>query len=187
MITGNKNTYLESKHMLEPPIWASKVRFLPYSYHRRTVCMRVELYGCPWNDGVVSYSMPQGDKRGNWEFFDAAYDGHWSDELRRGLGQLTDGRTGPDNFKMSHYDSSKEQGWVGWRNESREKQPLEIKFEFDQVREFSAVHIYCNNQFTKDVQVSAGLISAFTFSFYAEPCRAVQEVGIVVMSNFGPH
>ena len=153
MIEGNENTYLEAKHILDPPIWASKVRFLPYSYHFRTVCMRVELYGCPWNDGVVSYSMPQGDKRGAWEFFDAAYDGYWNEELARGLGQLTDGRTGPDNFKASYFDSSKDQGWVGWRNDTKDRQYLDIKFEFDQVREFSAVHIYCNNQFTKDVQV----------------------------------
>lgn len=49
VIPGNTNTYLESKHELEPPLWASKIRFLPYSYHRRTVCMRVELYGCYWS------------------------------------------------------------------------------------------------------------------------------------------
>ncbi|KAF3420469.1 hypothetical protein E2986_14089 [Frieseomelitta varia] len=153
VIKGNTNTYLESKHELEPPMWASKVRFWPYSYHRRTVCMRVELYGCPWNDGIVSYSMPQGDKRGNWEFFDATYDGYWDGQLLRGLGQLTDGKIGPDNFKMSYYDYDRGQGWVGWRNDTRSGHPLEIKFEFDHVREFSAVHIFCNNQFTKDVQV----------------------------------
>nr|KAF7415560.1 hypothetical protein H0235_012152 [Vespula pensylvanica] len=153
VIKGNTNTYLESKHELDPPMWASKVRFLPYSYHRRTVCMRVELYGCPWNDGIVSYSMPQGDKRSNWEFFDATYDGYWDGQLLRGLGQLTDGKIGPDNFKMSYYDYDRGQGWVGWRNDTRSGHPLEIKFEFDHVREFSAVHIYCNNQFTKEVQV----------------------------------
>jgi len=154
VIDGNSNTYLESKHELEPPIWASKIRFLPYSYHRRTVCMRVELYGCPWNDGIVSYSMPQGDKRNNWEFFDATYDGYWDGQLLRGLGQLTDGKIGPDNFKMSYYDNyDRGQGWVGWKNDTRSGHPLEIKFEFDHVREFSAVHVYCNNQFTKDVQV----------------------------------
>ncbi|XP_017890624.2 discoidin domain-containing receptor 2-like [Ceratina calcarata] len=136
-------------------MWASKVRFWPYSYHRRTVCMRVELYGCPWNDGIVSYSMPQGDKRGNWEFFDATYDGYWDGQLLRGLGQLTDGKIGPDNFKMGYYDYDRGQGWVGWRNDTRSGHPLEVKFEFDHVREFSAVHIYCNNQFTKDVQVFA--------------------------------
>jgi discoidin domain receptor family protein 2 len=56
-------------------------------------------------DGIVSYSMPQGDVRGTgWEFFDSTYDGHWDGELRRGLGQLTDGKVGPDNFKMGYYD-----------------------------------------------------------------------------------
>ncbi|XP_043286407.1 epithelial discoidin domain-containing receptor 1-like [Venturia canescens] len=154
VIKGNTNTYIESMHNLSPPFWASKIRFLPYSLHPRTVCMRVEIYGCYWSDGVVSYSMPQGDKRGkDWEFFDATYDGHWESELRRGLGQLTDGKIGPDNFKTSYYDGDRGQGWVGWRNDTRGGQPVEIKFEFDQIREFSAVHIYCNNQFTHDVQV----------------------------------
>lgn len=104
--------------------------------------------------------MPQGDKRGNgWEFFDATYDGHWDGDLRRGLGQLTDGKTGPDNFKMGFYDYDRSQGWVGWRNDTRAGHPLEIKFEFDQVREFSAVHIYSNNQFTRDVQVGVTLLN----------------------------
>lgn len=49
MIDGNKNTYLESKKELDHPVWASKVRFLPYSPYMRTVCMRVEVYGCYWN------------------------------------------------------------------------------------------------------------------------------------------
>lgn len=43
---------------------------------------------------------------------------------------------------------------MGWRNDTRGGQPLEIKFEFDQVREFKAVHIFCNNQFTREVQVN---------------------------------
>lgn len=47
--------------------------------------------------------MPQGDKRGStWEFFDATYDGHWDQELQRGLGQLTDGKVGAENFKMGY-------------------------------------------------------------------------------------
>ncbi|KAJ8935350.1 hypothetical protein NQ314_012879 [Rhamnusium bicolor] len=114
--------------------------------------MRVELYGCRWTDGVVSYTMPQGDKRGlNWEFYDFGYDGHWDgNELKHGLGQLIDGKFGHDDFKTDFYDG---QTWVGWKNDSRHNKPIEIKFEFDKVREFSSVHIYCNNQFTKDVQV----------------------------------
>lgn len=43
--------------------------------------MRVEVYGCRWSDGIVSYSMPQGDKKGgSWEFYDFTYDGHWDGE-----------------------------------------------------------------------------------------------------------
>jgi hypothetical protein len=115
--------------------------------------MRVELYGCRWTDGIVSYSMPQGDKRGsNWEFYDFGYDGHWDgDELKHGLGQLIDGKFGHDDFKTDFYNEG--QTWVGWKNDTRQNKPIEIKFEFDRVREFSAVHIFCNNQFTKDVQV----------------------------------
>lgn len=152
MLTANINTYLESKKDLDPPIWASKIRFYPYSYHKRTVCMRVELYGCRWTDGIVSYSIPQGDKRGShWEFYDFGYDGVWEgDELRNGLGQLIDGKFGHDDFKT---DFNEGQTWVGWKNDTRHNKPIEIKFEFDRVREFSAIHIYCNNQFMKDVQV----------------------------------
>ncbi|XP_039287314.1 discoidin domain-containing receptor 2 [Nilaparvata lugens] len=154
VMMGNSNTYLEAKRELDPPMWASKVRFFPYSFHMRTVCMRVELYGCPWTEGIVSYSMPQGDKRGSgWEFFDATYDGHWDVELQRGLGQLTDSKLGPDSFKNAYYDFDRGQGWVGWRNDSRKGRPVEITFEFDQVREFTSVHLYCNNEFTKDIQV----------------------------------
>ncbi|XKL63914.1 hypothetical protein PGB90_006278 [Kerria lacca] len=154
IIAGNENTYLEAKRILDPPMWASKIRFVPYSYHRRTVCMRVELYGCYWIDEIISYSMPQGDKRSSdWEFYDATYDGYWNEELQGGLGQLTDGKIGAENFKMGYYDYERNQGWVGWRNDSRNGQPIEIKFEFNRVREFAAVHIYTNNQFTKNVQV----------------------------------
>ncbi|CAB0034326.1 unnamed protein product, partial [Trichogramma brassicae] len=163
VIKGNDNTYLEAKHELDPPIWASKVRFLPYDSHMRTVCMRVELYGCYWSDGIVSYSMPQGEKRGtDWEFFDATYDGLWDGELRRGLGQLTDGRAGPDNFKFGFHTHERGKGWVGWRNDTRNGQPVEIKFEFDRVREFSALHIVCSNQFSKDIKVFSQLEVLFS-------------------------
>lgn len=150
ILKGNINTYLESKTQLDPPIWASKIRFLPYTSHKRTVCMRVEIYGCRYGEGIVSYSMPQGDKRGLYEFYDITYDGHWdSDGLKDGLGQLVDGQVAGGDFKQSA------KGWVGWKNDTREGKLIEITFEFDKVREFTAVHIFCSNQFTKDVQVFA--------------------------------
>lgn len=150
-LEGNANTYLAVKNTLAPLILASKIRFHPYSAHQRTICMRVEVYGCSWDDGVLSYSMPQGDKRGtSYEFYDWNYDGEWKgDMLINGLGSLTDGNLGPEDYKLSYY--AKNRGWVGWKNDRRET--VEIMFEFDQVREFHSIHIYSNNQFTKDTGV----------------------------------
>lgn len=52
--------------------------------------------------------MPQGDKRDpDWEFYDSTYDGYWDGELQRGLGQLTDGKVGPDNFRTAYYDTER--------------------------------------------------------------------------------
>ena len=78
------------------------MRFVPYSDHPRTVCMRVELYGCRYTDGLVSYSIPDGDARGgDYNLRDLTYDGTrrggW---LSGGLGQLTDGETGHTNFRV---------------------------------------------------------------------------------------
>merc|ERR1711971_1457844 len=46
ILEGNKNTFSESKILLDTPIVASKIRIIPFSQHPRTVCMRVELLGC---------------------------------------------------------------------------------------------------------------------------------------------
>lgn len=48
ILTGNINTYSEVENALQPIIVASKVRIYPYSQYDRTVCLRVELVGCPW-------------------------------------------------------------------------------------------------------------------------------------------
>ena len=40
--------------------------------------MRVEAFGCEYDGGLLSYSMPQGDKRGSdFELFDWTYDEDW--------------------------------------------------------------------------------------------------------------
>ena len=46
---GNTNTYIAELREVNPPIIARRIRFVPTSEHSRTVCMRVELYGCHWN------------------------------------------------------------------------------------------------------------------------------------------
>lgn len=49
ILEGNKNTYTSVIQELTPPILASKIRFIPFSIHPRTICMRVEVYGCYYN------------------------------------------------------------------------------------------------------------------------------------------
>lgn len=53
-------------------------------------------------EGLVSYSMPQGIKRGSEvDLSDRTYDGREeAGYLSGGLGQLVDGQKGPDNFRL---------------------------------------------------------------------------------------
>lgn len=46
--------------------------------------------------------------------------------------------------------------WVGWSNDSvgAPGKPVELTFQFDSVRNFSAMVLHTNNMFTKGVQVS---------------------------------
>jgi len=41
---------------VSPPIIGRWLRILPYSTHAKNVCLRVELYGCPWT-GTVARSF----------------------------------------------------------------------------------------------------------------------------------
>lgn len=50
VLPANTNTYIVARQDLALPFVATKVRFLPHSEHPRTVCMRVELYGCLWSE-----------------------------------------------------------------------------------------------------------------------------------------
>ncbi|ODM98888.1 Discoidin domain-containing receptor 2 [Orchesella cincta] len=157
VMKGNINTYLAEKSELNPPIYASKLRIIPFSRHRRTVCMRSEVYGCIYKGGLVSYSMPQGSMRGeNWNFYDHTYDGIWDgNHLQNGLGSLADGRVGPNNFKDDFYTHERGKGWVGWKNDTSKNgsESVEIIFKFTSPQEFFAMHIHTSNQFTKEVQV----------------------------------
>ena len=92
VMQGNRNTYMANKQSLQPAVVASRVRFLPHSRHPRTVCMRVELYGCPYNSPVQSYQVVQGDQFSPRVFLEDVYDGlEEGGLLSGGLGLLTDG------------------------------------------------------------------------------------------------
>ena len=53
VLRGNSNTYLVARQKLDLPFVASRVRFVPYSQHPRTVCMRVEIFGCVWERKLI--------------------------------------------------------------------------------------------------------------------------------------
>ncbi|XP_078272100.1 epithelial discoidin domain-containing receptor 1-like [Rhinoraja longicauda] len=60
VITGNINPYDVVLKDLGPPIIARFVRFYPLADRVMSVCMRVELYGCPWEDSLKSYTVALG-------------------------------------------------------------------------------------------------------------------------------
>ncbi|XP_011176649.1 discoidin domain-containing receptor 2 isoform X2 [Zeugodacus cucurbitae] len=157
ILTGNINTYSEVENIMQPIIFASKVRIYPYSQYDRTVCLRAEVVGCLWEDGIVSYSIPKGVQRGmEIDLSDKTYDGHEEgDRYVSGLGQLVDGQKGKDNFRTDIHGFGKGYEWIGWRNDTPNLlgHPVEITFEFESVRNFSAVILHTNNMFSKDVQV----------------------------------
>lgn len=55
-------------------------------------------------DGLAAYSIPKGVQRGiEIDLSDQTYDGRDDgDRLVGGLGQLTDGQRGIDNFRLDH-------------------------------------------------------------------------------------
>ncbi|XP_052789202.1 discoidin domain-containing receptor 2-like isoform X2 [Mya arenaria] len=171
---GNENTYSAELREVSPPIIGKRVRFIPYCRSPRTVCLRVEMYGCPWTDGIVSYSVRQGDKRGaDVDFYDFTYDGTIiGGYLHNGLGQLTDGEVGDTNFRLDPQELGiKGYEWVGWKNDTLEDPgPVSVVFKFDTVRNFSTVMMFCNNYFTKDVRVFdyADIYSSIGGKYYSQ-------------------
>ncbi|KAK2895564.1 discoidin domain-containing receptor 2-like [Channa argus] len=158
VIEGNRNAYDVVLKDLEPPITARFVRFMPVTDNSMIVCMRVELYGCEWLDGLMSYSIPDGHQmiyRGLDVFFnDSVYDGASAERLSKGLGQLTDGTWGLDDFLHSHtYSMWPGYDYVGWNNKSFPRGYVEMIFEFDHVRNFTSMKVHCNNMYSRGVRM----------------------------------
>ncbi|KAG9472377.1 hypothetical protein GDO78_019817 [Eleutherodactylus coqui] len=159
VIVGNEDTHSLNLKDLGPPIIARYVRFYPMADRVMSVCMRVELYGCNWQDGLRSYTSPPGDimtiGSGMVNLNDSTYDGFTAGGLHYGgLGQLTDGVIGADDF-LQH----KEQGvwpgydYVGWNEANFPSGYLEMEFEFDALRTFTYMRVHANNMHTRGVQV----------------------------------
>ncbi|XP_045034749.1 discoidin domain-containing receptor tyrosine kinase B isoform X1 [Daphnia magna] len=159
IFAGNTNTYMVTSNDLNPVILATKIRIVPHSIHRRTVCLRLELSGCQFEAGVVSYSAPQGDVFRSVDLIDESYDGIIENGfLKGGLGQLTDGRVGSHGVDDFGYE------WVGWQNKTNAPRlsPLELTFEFQGVRNFSRIDVFANNDYHKNIQVFSELRVLFS-------------------------
>uniref|UniRef100_A0A3Q3KQ94 Discoidin domain-containing receptor 2 n=1 Tax=Monopterus albus TaxID=43700 RepID=A0A3Q3KQ94_MONAL len=166
VIEGNRNAYDIVLKDLEPPIIARYVRFMPVTDHSMNVCMRVELYGCEWLDGLVSYNAPAGEQMTlpSYPVYlnDSVYDGAIIYSMTEGLGQLTDGVCGLDDFTHSHvYNVWPGYDYVGWNNESFPSGYVEIMFEFDRTRNFTTMKVHCNNMFSLHVKAFRQVVCYF--------------------------
>ncbi len=110
------------------------------------------IFSCNATDHLVSYSMPQPDTRGGYAFDDDIYDGvATGGELRSGLGQLTDGHIGSSNYRLSPANVPPGFEWVGWKNVTHPNP--ELRFEFNEQRNFTAFKLFVNNFFSKEVEL----------------------------------
>uniref|UniRef100_A0AAR2JZ75 Discoidin domain-containing receptor 2 n=1 Tax=Pygocentrus nattereri TaxID=42514 RepID=A0AAR2JZ75_PYGNA len=174
VIEGNRNAYDIVLKDLEPPIIARFVRFMPVIDHSMNVCMRVELYGCEWLDGLVSYNAPLGQQMtfyGQLIYLnDSVYDGAMIHRSVLWLGQLTDGMCGLDDFILSHvYNVWPGYDYVGWTNESFPSGYVEIMFEFDRTRNFTTMKVHCNNMFSRRVKTFQKVVCYFRSESDWEP------------------
>uniref|UniRef100_F6RMP9 Discoidin domain-containing receptor 2 n=1 Tax=Ciona intestinalis TaxID=7719 RepID=F6RMP9_CIOIN len=137
-LQGNADTNTVKRQMLNPGVAAaSHVRIIPVSTRTMSVCLRLELYGCHWASGLVSYDIPapmdsiagQTNTR-NTKYSDDTYDGTISTNwFRNGLGQLTDGVIGGNDLSQ-----------VGWsRSKSND---VTMTFRFADVRNFTRMRNY---------------------------------------------
>uniref|UniRef100_A0A4W3HHF3 Discoidin domain-containing receptor 2 n=1 Tax=Callorhinchus milii TaxID=7868 RepID=A0A4W3HHF3_CALMI len=187
LIEGNSNTYEIVLKDLRPPIIARYVRVIPVTKQPMSVCMRLELYGCVWADGLSSYSEPVGQIIANpgsaiVYLNDSTYDG-FRDARRRhgGLGQLTDGVLGLDDFTQSHeYRVWPGYDYVGWTNRSHRQGYVELEFEFDQRRNFTSMKVHCNNLFSKAVKIFRKVDCFFKQQLVANWEREAVGVGTVI-------
>ncbi|KAF7670150.1 hypothetical protein LDENG_00049800 [Lucifuga dentata] len=159
VISGNENTYDVVLKDLGPPIVARMVRFYPLADRVMSVCLRVELYGCVWNDGLKAYTAPVGHimhLSGMPVYLnDSTYDGSTEQRMQfGGLGQLCDGVLGGDDFIETKelrvwpgYD------YLGWSREALGQGSVDIEFHFEKTRIFHNMQVHSNNRHTQGVRV----------------------------------
>uniref|UniRef100_A0AAV2MPR0 receptor protein-tyrosine kinase n=1 Tax=Knipowitschia caucasica TaxID=637954 RepID=A0AAV2MPR0_KNICA len=164
VLKGNVNAFTSVLNDLQPPVITRFVRvLLTPSYF---VCMRLELYGCTWEDGLMSYSAPLGHVMTPPGFTaitlnDSSYDGsRYRGRLVGGLGKLTDGAIGLDDFLVTRqYQVWPGYDYVGWKNDSLSQ--VDIEFTFDRTRNFTYMKVHSNNMFSRGVKIFSSVWCAF--------------------------
>ncbi|XP_053908028.1 epithelial discoidin domain-containing receptor 1-like isoform X4 [Cuculus canorus] len=147
IIGGNEDPQGVVLKDLSPPVVARALRVYPRAPRAMSVCLRLELYGCPWDVGLLSYTAPRGQvmvlDTGPVVLNDSTYDGSSvGPRPFGGLGQLVDGVLGLDDFLRSRerrlwsgYD------YVGWRRPPGPQPHVELEFEFEKLRRLHAMSI----------------------------------------------
>ncbi|XP_078476130.1 discoidin domain-containing receptor 2-like [Lampetra planeri] len=158
VLQGNVDTSGVVVRDLTPPLIARHLRFVPLADRSMSVCMRVEAFGCTWDEGLTSYSLPRGHMMSRGAGIpplaleDDSYDGYSTRSyVSGGLGQLTDGMWGGDDLALTSdplvapgYD------YVGWNSSTLSY--VETEFIFDRSRNFSLMQVHCSNQFDHGVR-----------------------------------
>ncbi len=153
---GNSNNNIAEIREIAQPIIAKQFRIYPIQSNdkkAKRMCLRLELYGCLSTDHLISYTIPQGDRRSfDMDFSDKTYDGFGS-PLSNGLGQLIDGDTGSDDVRIDTQSwGLRGFEWVGWKKTIKNRTSIKLKFYFDSIRNFSEIHFHTNNLFSKDIE-----------------------------------
>ncbi|VDL75483.1 unnamed protein product [Nippostrongylus brasiliensis] len=147
VISGNRDTKTVELRKLDAGIVVRRIRIVPLSNSTRTVCLRLELYGCAYEDDLLSYSAPIGSITEEGRFVDITYDGHVSDGTAvGGLGQLSDGIVGEDPEHWPHR-------WVGWRKPVDAGGYVNLLFAFSKARNFTSISLHAGHSFALKAQV----------------------------------
>jgi hypothetical protein len=112
------------------------VRIIPVSEEQtRTVCLRLELYGCANREHIGSYSAQEGDFTSGFDGRDSNYDGDLDSSTRvltHGLGRLFDGVKGGESGE----------GWVAWRRISATAEYVPLELHLSAPQEVSSLSMY---------------------------------------------
>lgn len=106
----------------------------------------------------IRYDVPDGEFGGKYgDLVDDTYDGlrHKNLYLTKGLGQLTDGIVGQEDYRVnSGYE------WIGWK--ATLNNSIDIQFEFENLVNFSSVTLHCHNLFHANIEYFQQLIAHFS-------------------------